>query len=424
MQVHHRRGEQPQAQVEGQAAQDPGREDQGGQRPDGRSGQQRLAEVLELALGGGGCHPVVGGDPQVLDEVARGHPHHGVGAVGGGQGMHALEQPEVARGGGNREPQSLGEHQQDGRGQAAQARASRQHTQGAEGDGQVGDQDGGKQDAVDRGRNPQRDEAVDRPLVGRGRVGSARLGDVEREHGEDEGEQEREVEQALGPGRHLDARPAEEQDGHAVVLPRVVPGAPGQVERDQQRTEAVHAQGEEVRREERDAHVHREERVALAALAGLVDPQQGGSVVGRAQDQGQEGQPGQREPRGELGARRGLEHEHRRVEQAATEKEVRQGPEEPQAGARGGRRHRAPRAVGNRRDGAVRIRPSVGETGPPHLRTGRAVARPRSGRGPLAGPAAPLMGPVWDRAPGRREARPGTTRPSRTRCPGSSSRCR
>ena len=98
-------------------------------------------------------------------------------------------------------------------------------------------------------------------------VGGRSLAGVHPQEDEPVGEDEGEPERAAQQRSHGGAAPAQEHGGEPVVLGRVVPRAPGEVERGEEGRHQRHVQRDHERREERQRGMDRDAAVELAILA-------------------------------------------------------------------------------------------------------------------------------------------------------------
>ncbi len=92
-------------------------------------------------------------------------------------------------------------------------------------------------------------------------------------------EQERGVEGTFDPGIDLDSPTPQEEQCDAVVLPRVVPGAPREIERHHRGAEGDVIDPHSVCDRDCQRGIHREESILAPVRALLIDTQQRRTVV-------------------------------------------------------------------------------------------------------------------------------------------------
>ena len=329
--VDRRRDQHDQAGVDRHPAESARAEHDVRQRPDGRARRQCLAEVRRVSGPVPGRPGVVRGHPEILHGVPEHDPEGVVSAEVEAERLDARGPAEMLGGQRQREPQRLREHESGGRSRGA-PRGLVEHQSGESGG--TGDP-GGAKDQQRRVGKPER-ESERNEAHGRcrrhGVRHAVRVNEEERHCvGEDEGR----VEPALHARRHIHPAPTQEHRADTVVLSRVVPGAPGQIERRHQRRENHVVEGGDERRADEHRRVDREDRVALPLGTLLVHAQQRRPIVRSAEKQDQRGKHVVRLDGAKLRTGHQGGAEEHPIEKPTTQKQVGDGAEQP--GGRGWR---------------------------------------------------------------------------------------
>ena len=332
-----RRGHQHgEARIEGIGAEGLRREEHDRQHPDRGGGHRRFREVDPEAVPAARAPRVVGGDPQILRGMPDRDPAEVVGALAPIHRVEPAREAEQRHRDRKREPEHLGEQQDQRRGGHAQrGRAQGQHQRRDQAREVAREQHCSerKRDAV---RDSETHEA--RGIAGqRNRVvGGRSLPGVHPQEDQAVGEDEGEAERAPQHRSHRGAAPAQEHGSQPVVLGRVVPRAPGQVERGEEGRHQRHVQRDHERREERQRRVDREAAVEPAVFSSLVDTQQRRAVVREAHEQHQHRHQRVGLERADPAAVDEEDRQRDRVEQAAADQQIRERSEEPRLRAAGG----------------------------------------------------------------------------------------
>ena len=282
-------------QARGRPRTGPGRrrrgEGQGGQDPDGGPRQQDLAHprapARVRAVGGAG---EVARDPEVLDAVGNRDPQESGGRA---QRLEQARSGQVGDGGGAANQSAWASTS------APPAAAPGGSPRRAPSRARPGSRDRPSASAGNSQRSAPLGDAERHEVVGPAGV-EHRVAAAHAQHAVEVEQRQRHREGEGGPqhppGAWWEAgarRAAEEHEREAVVLRGVVPGAPAQVQRDEQRSPARARRPPTRRRPTDDGAqiVDPEEGVAAPGRRAPVGPDQGGAVVGHAGQQDQQRQP-------------------------------------------------------------------------------------------------------------------------------------